>query len=135
MAENENKETNEELADAAESNAENTENVAEVTEVTSEVTEDNVSKQGLVAIEEKKPAKKKIKEGKKPGLFIRIGRSLKKFWKSMKSELKRVTWINRKQTFTSTLLVLVCIAVSMIVIGFLDVGLSMGLEGLANLFG
>ena len=52
----------------------------------------------------------------------------------MKSELKRVTWISRKQTFTSTLLVLVCMAISAVVIGLLDVGLSMGLEAIANLF-
>ena len=76
----------------------------------------------------------KSKEEKKPGIFVRMGRSIKKFWKSMKSELKRVTWISRKQTFTSTLLVLVCMAISMVVIGLLDVGLSVGLEAIANLF-
>ena len=86
-----------------------------------------------VSAQDKKPAKKS-KEEKKPGIFVRIGRSLKKFWKSMKSELKRVTWISRKQTFTSTLLVLVCMAISMVVIGLLDVGLSVGLEAIANLF-
>ena len=87
----------------------------------------------VVPVEDKKPAKKS-KEDKKPGIFVRMGRSIKKFWKSMKSELKRVTWISRKQTFTSTLLVLVCMAISMVVIGLLDVGLSVGLEAIANLF-
>ncbi len=87
----------------------------------------------LVSTTETKPAKK-TKEVKKPNIFVRIGRALKKFWKSMKSELKRVTWISRKQTFTSTLLVLVCMAISMVVIGLLDVGLSVGLEAIANLF-
>ena len=91
------------------------------------------SETAVVPVEDKKSAKKS-KEEKKPGIFVRIGRSLKKFWKSMKSELNRVTWISRKQTFTSTLLVLVCMAISMVVIGLLDVGLSVGLEAIANLF-
>ena len=101
--------------------------------VTEEVSETEEMETALVPAEEKKPAKKS-KEGNKPNIFVRIGRSLKKFWKSMKSELKRVTWISRKQTFTSTLLVLVCMAISMVVIGLLDVGLSVGLEAIANLF-
>lgn len=123
MAENENKDLSEEIV----SEEAVTENVTETVE---EVTEETA----VVPAEETKPAKKKSKEEKKPGIFIRIGRSLKKFWKSMKSELKRVTWISRKQTFTSTLLVLVCMAISAVVIGLLDVGLSMGLEAIANLF-
>ncbi len=108
---------------------------------TEEVSETAELETALVAASETKPASasetkpaKKSKEAKKPNIFVRIGRSLKKFWKSMKSELKRVTWISRKQTFTSTLLVLVCMAISMVVIGLLDVGLSVGLEAIANLF-
>lgn len=103
------------------------------TEVADEVVESEESETAVVPAEENKPAKKS-KDEKKPGFFVRVGKALKKFWKSMKSELKRVTWISRKQTFTSTLLVLVCMAVSMVVIGLLDVGLSVGLEAIANLF-
>lgn len=84
----------------------------------------------------KKNAKneKKSKDEKKPGFFSRIGSLLKRFWKTMKSELKKVTWFSRKQTFTSTLLVLIVMAVAGIVIGLLDFGFSQGLEALANLF-
>ena len=78
---------------------------------------------------------KKAKENKKPGFFARVGGAIKKFWRTMKSELKKVTWYSRKQTFTSTLLVLVCMGVAAAVIGLLDVGFSMGIEGLAHLFG
>ena len=123
MAEDMNKELGEEIV-SEEAAAES---------VTEEVSETEEMETALVPAEEKKPAKK-LKEARKPNIFVRIGRSLKKFWKSMKSELKRVTWISRKQTFTSTLLVLVCMAVSMVVIGLLDVGLSVGLEAIANLF-
>lgn len=78
---------------------------------------------------------KKANKNKKPGFFARVGAAIKKFWRTMKSELKKVTWYSRKQTFTSTLLVLVCMVVAAAVIGLLDVGFSMGIEGLAHLFG
>ena len=70
---------------------------------------------------------------KKPGFFKRSLERIKKFWKSYKSELKKITWYSRKQTFTSTLLVLVCMAVSAIFIGVLDFGFSKGIEGLGML--
>ncbi len=100
--------------------------IVEAVEDTAEVTE--------AAEASKKSKKKAKKEEKKPGIFVRIGRSLKKFWKTMKSELKKVTWYSRKQTFNSTLLVIVCMVVFGAVIGVLDWGLSQGLEGLAGLF-
>ena len=82
-----------------------------------------------------KKSGKKAKDGeKKPGFFSKLGSLLKRFWKTMKSELNKVTWFSRRQTYTSTLLVLVCMAISAVVIGLLDVGLSMGLEAIANLF-
>ncbi len=102
------------------------EEVVEAVEKTEEVTE--------TAETPKKSEKKAKKEEKKPNFFVRIGRSLKKFWKTMKSELKKVTWYSRKQTFNSTLLVIVCMVVFGAVIGVLDWGFSKGLEGLAGLF-
>ena len=70
---------------------------------------------------------------KKPGFFKRAIERIKKFWKSYKSELKKITWYSRKQTFTSTLLVLVCMGVSAAFIGILDFGFSKGIEGLGML--
>ena len=75
---------------------------------------------------------KKAKNSKKKGFFAKIGSLLKRFWKTMKSELHKVTWFSRKQTYSSTLLVLVVMAVAAIVIGLLDVGLSQLLEIVAN---
>lgn len=103
-----------------------TEEVVEAAEVSSEETADDNKKA--------KKSEKKSKDEKKPGFFARIGSLLKRFWKTMKSELKKVTWFSRKQTFTSTLLVLVVMAVAAIAIGLLDFGFSNGLEALANLF-
>lgn len=70
---------------------------------------------------------------KKPGFFKRAIERIKKFWKSYKSELKKITWYSRKQTFTSTLLVLICMGISAAFIGILDFGFSKGIEGLGML--
>ena len=85
--------------------------------------------------EDDKKADKKVKsEGKKANIFVRIGSRIKRFFKTMKSELKKVTWFSRKQTFTSTLLVLVVMVVAGIAIGLLDLGFSKGLDALTKLF-
>ena len=110
MAENENKVTSEEIE-------------AEVKENEAKVSEEKVAKK-----------EKKSEKSKGPGFFARLGAKLKKFWKTMKSELKKVTWYSRQQTVISTLLVLVVMAIAGTVIGVLDVLFSLGLEGLANLF-
>ena len=81
-----------------------------------------------------KSDKKAKNEDKKPGFFSRVGARIKKFCKTMKSELKKVTWFSRKQTFTSTLLVLVVMVVAGLVSGLLDLGFAKGLEALTNLF-
>lgn len=66
--------------------------------------------------------------------FARIVKRLKKFWRNTKSELKKVTWFSRKQTYTSSLLVFVVMAVTAVVVGFLDLGFSKGIEGLSDLY-
>ena len=105
----------------------------DTTEV-AEVVADEAADDKADAKNDKKSEKKSKDEPKKPGFFSRMGSLLKRFWKTMKSELKKVTWFSRKQTFTSTLLVLVVMAVAALVIGVLDFGFSNGLEALANLF-
>ena len=81
-----------------------------------------------------KPAKATKKDTeKKDNFFKRALERVKKFWKNYKSELKKITWYSRKQTFTSTLLVLVCMIIAASFIGVLDFGLSKGLEGLGSL--
>ena len=113
---------------------EQVEEVTETVENESVVEETKADDTAADTTKEKKD-KKAAKANKKPGFFSRVGGAIKKFWRTMKSELKKVTWYSRKQTFTSTLLVLVCMAVAAAVIGLLDVGFSMGIEGLAYLFG
>ena len=54
------------------------------------------------AKKDKKPEKKS-----KPGFFARIG----KWFKDLRSELKKVQWPTRKQTINNTVIVIVCVLV------------------------
>ena len=87
----------------------------------------------VVETESNAPKSEKKSEDKQPGFFKRMMEKLKKFWKSYKSELKKITWYSRKQTFNSTLLVLVCMVIAAAFIGILDLGFSKGIEGLGAL--
>ena len=61
-------------------------------------------------------AKKDKKSEKKPGFFARVG----KWFRDMKSELKKVQWPTRKQTINNTLIVIACVVVVGIVIALFD---------------
>lgn len=63
-------------------------------------------------------AKKDAKPEKKskPGIFARIG----KWFKEMKSELKKVQWPTAKQTVNNTVIVIVCCVVVGLFIGVFD---------------
>ena len=54
------------------------------------------------AKKDKKPEKKS-----KPGVFARLG----KWFRDMRSELKKVQWPTRKQTVNNTLIVIACVVV------------------------
>lgn len=61
-----------------------------------------------------------VKKEKKPGIFARIGRSLR----DMRGEMKKVVWPTRKQTLNNTVVVLCFMAVMAVIIGVFDFGLS-----------
>ena len=61
-------------------------------------------------------AKKDKKSEKKPGIFARMG----KWFRDMKSELKKVQWPTRKQTINNTLIVIACVVVVGIFIALFD---------------
>ena len=50
---------------------------------------------------------KKSEKNAKPGFFARIG----KWFKDMKSELKKVQWPSKKQTINNTVIVIVCVLI------------------------
>ena len=61
-------------------------------------------------------AKKDKKSEKKPGIFARMG----KWFRDMKSELKKVQWPTKKQTINNTLIVIACVIVVGVFIGLFD---------------
>ena len=73
----------------------------------------------------------KDKKKKKPNLFKRIGR----FFRDCFYEMKKVTWLSGKETFKSSLIVVVLTVVLSALIGLLDTGLEAGIMGLRELGG
>ena len=69
-------------------------------------------------------AKKDKKSEKKPGFFARVG----KWFRDMKSELKKVQWPTRKQTINNTLIVIACVIVVGIFIGLFDLVAQEGIR-------
>ena len=84
-----------------------------------------------------KPAKAdKKKESKpdksaKPGFFARIG----KWFKELRSELKKVQWPTRKQTINNTVIVIVCCIIVGICIWVFDALAGAVITALLDLFG
>ena len=67
-------------------------------------------------VEQAAQAKKDKKSEKKPGFFAKIG----KWFRDMKSELKKVQCPTRKQTINNTLIVIACVVVVGICIALFD---------------
>ena len=59
---------------------------------------------------------KKSEKNAKPGFFARVG----KWFRDMKSELKKVQWPTRKQTINNTLIVIACVVIVGIFIALFD---------------
>ena len=83
-----------------------------------------------------KPAKtdkkKDVKaDKKKPGVFARIG----KWFKDMRSELKKVQWPTRKQTVNNTLIVIACVIVVGVFIWIFDYLAGSVIDIIINLLG
>ena len=81
------------------------------------------------AVQAKKDKKDKNSD-KKPGFFARMG----KWFRDMKSELKKVQWPTRKQTINNTLIVIACVIVVGIVIALFDFVAGEAIKLLINLF-
>ena len=80
----------------------------------------------------KQPASDKKSEKKaKPGVFARIG----KWFKEMRSELKKVVWPTGKQTLNNTVIVIVCCIIVGICIWLFDWLASSVISALLALFG
>ena len=79
-----------------------------------------------------KPTEKAVsekKKNKKPNIFKRIG----KFFRECKSEMKKVTWLSRKETVKSSVIVVLVTLALCVAIGLIDTALEYGVIGLRDL--
>ena len=71
---------------------------------------------------------------KKPNFFVRTGRKISKWFREMKSELKKVVWPGSKQLVNNTLIVLAAVIVVGAVVFLFDWLASGGIGLLSELF-
>lgn len=71
---------------------------------------------------------------KKPNFFVRTGRGIAKWFREMKSELKKVVWPNGKQLLNNTLIVLAAVIVVGLIVFLFDLLANKGMGLLHNLF-
>ena len=70
---------------------------------------------------------------KKENFFVRAFKRVKKWFREMKSELKKVVWPTKKQVLNNVLITLVCCAVVGLCIWVLDLASSFVVEGIISL--
>ena len=71
---------------------------------------------------------------KKPNFFVRTGRRFSKWFREMKSELKKVVWPSGKQLVNNTLVVLVSVLIVGVIVCLFDMLAGVGIDLLSNLF-
>lgn len=80
---------------------------------------------------EKDKKAKSDKKDEKPGIFQRM----KRWFREMKSELKKVVWPTSKQTVKNTIVVIVCVIVIGAFIWIFDALAAQVIEALLRFFG
>ncbi|MBR4961795.1 MAG: preprotein translocase subunit SecE [Clostridia bacterium] len=75
-----------------------------------------------------KAAEKPAKE-KKPSIWKRLGA----WFKSLRSEAKKISWASFKSVRYNSIVVIVCVVICSIIIGLLDYGFSAAIDGLSRL--
>ena len=71
---------------------------------------------------------------KKPNFFVRTGRRIAKWFREMKSELKKVVWPTGKQLLNNTLVVLVSVIIVGVILFAFDWLAGEGISLLGKLF-
>ncbi|MCR5151268.1 MAG: preprotein translocase subunit SecE [Clostridiales bacterium] len=79
----------------------------------------------VAAAEKKKPQKAKNPNG---NWFVRAGKAIKKFFKDIKGECKKIVWPDGKTIVKSTLVVLVAVAICAVAIFAVDQLLALGIS-------
>lgn len=70
---------------------------------------------------------------KKENFFVRAAKSIKKWFREMRSELKKVVWPTKKQVINNVLVTLACVLVVGICIWVFDLVDDFVLNGIINL--
>ena len=94
-----------------------------------ELNEKNLGEEESEVAEKKDKKSVKPAKEKKPNIFVRFGR----FLRDCASEMKKVTWLSRKETMKSTGVVLAVVIALSVLIGVLDTALEFGVLGLSYL--
>ena len=80
---------------------------------------------------DKEKAKAKAEKEKKPG----VGKRIARFFRELRSELKKVSWPTRADTLKKTGIVIVCVIVVGIIVWIFDGIASSVIDALLSLFG
>ena len=70
---------------------------------------------------------------KKPNIFVRMGTGLSRWFREMKSELKKVVYPTPKQMVNNTLVVLLCVLVVGVCVWVLDAVGGLAVKGIVSL--
>ena len=73
-------------------------------------------------------------EVKKENWFARTWGKVRKYFRELRIELKKVSWPTPKQVLKNTLVVLLCVLVVGIFIWVFDLAAGMGIDALLGLF-
>ena len=73
-------------------------------------------------------------EAKKANWFKRTWGGICRYFRELRSELKKVSWPTPKQVMKNTLVVLLCVLVVGIFIWVFDLAAGMGIDALLGLF-
>ena len=73
-------------------------------------------------------------EGKKKNWFARAWGSICRYFRELRSELKKVVWPTPKQTAKNTLVVLICCLIIGVLIWVFDAFAKLGIGALRGLF-
>ena len=73
-------------------------------------------------------------EAKKANWFVRAGRTIARYFRELRSELKKVVWPTAQQVLKNTLIVLACVLVVGVFIWLFDLVARVGVDALIGLF-
>ena len=71
---------------------------------------------------------------KKPNFLVRTGKRFSKWFREMKSELKKVVWPSGKQLLNNTIIVLVAVLIVGVIVCLFDFVAGLGIDLLGKLF-